>query len=133
MLLTVPQRKSKHTVELTEGFLQPPLTDGRQHDFRIRMATPRRGHSCRLGFQGLADFQIVVDFSVEDDDETAAGRVHGLMTCRREVNYRQATMCQPHARLGVVPYSSIVRTTVSDGPGHLLEPRLPCIPGYASL
>ena len=55
--------------------------------------------SLRLQFR--SQFAKIVDFAVVSDRETAILRQHGLVTRRREIQYRQTPVPQAQATIGV--------------------------------
>ena len=63
-----------------------------------------------LGFQSGAQVGEIVDLAVEDDGVAAAGTGHGLVTCRRQVDDRQADEAEPGRAFPPLP--GIVRTTM---------------------
>jgi len=74
---SVPQREGKHPHEPVERAAKPPGINRGEHDFGVRLAAhPDRD---RLFRQLAPQRPMVVDFTVEDDDEPARWGHHGLM------------------------------------------------------
>src|SRR5262249_26496472 len=53
--------------------------------------------------------RVIVDLSVEDDDESTVSGFHGLMARGRQVHDRESPMPQPDCRVG--PHARVVGTT----------------------
>src|SRR5213078_54847 len=70
------------------------------------------------GFQIPAQGAVVVDLTVEDDDESTARRRHRLMTMRRQIDDGEATNTQRDSRRRVDPNAAVVGTPMNDGFGH---------------
>src|SRR5690242_7772196 len=72
--VTIPDRKSEHTVEKFERGSHPPLLKCRQHDFRV--GVPYKMMS--KGLQSHSDFFEIIDFTIQYEDISAAVRHHRL-------------------------------------------------------
>ena len=71
--------------------------------------------------QLLAQFEIVVDFAVEDDDQAAIDRVHRLMARRAEIDDRQPAMAETDARF--FEETAIVGAPMRERVGHCRKVR----------
>src|SRR4051812_1741292 len=79
----VPDGHSEHAVQLAQRRLDTPRVKPKQHDFGIgASAQLGRKVSSQLGTKLV----VIVDFAVEDDDESAARGNHGLVTGGRDVD-----------------------------------------------
>ena len=74
--MPIPDGKGKHAAQFGEAFFQAFAREQAQQNFGIRMATE--------GFTGtlkiLAQLAEIVDFTVKDNDVTAIGAVHRLVS-----------------------------------------------------
>ncbi len=87
----VPDQEREHAQEVIKTFLTPAFIGG-EHDLRIGLA------AVRVVAQFGAQFEIVIDFAVENDPPGTVLVRHRLMPGRREVNDTQAVVTQ--TRLG---------------------------------
>src|SRR5690348_10880414 len=65
-----------------------------------------------------AELGVVVDLSVEGDDEPSAGTVHRLVTGRREIHDRKAPVPQSYASRLINPDAFIIGSAVRQRSGH---------------
>ena len=66
-----------------------------------------------LGLERSTQFPVVVNFSVEGDDELAVGACHRLGAALRQVNNTQAAMAKANSLIGRIPLAEAIRTTCS--------------------
>src|SRR5437867_4126890 len=72
----------------------------------------------------LRQLDVVVDFPVEDDPQSAIAVAHRLVARRRQVEYRKAAHSEPDRTLQVQP--RVIGSAVDQTVSHSLEQR----PGY---
>src|SRR2546421_10197658 len=87
-LFAIPPSKSKHAIEMRQGFVDAPLLHSRQYYLRVRMAAePMAG-----AFKSGAQFIEVINFPVEDNHVPAGLGMHGLMNNRGKIENRKPPM-----------------------------------------
>ena len=82
----VPEREREHPDKAAKAAFDAPLLERGKHHLRIGVPLP-----CLTG-QILAQFFVVIDFSVENHDIAPGRREHGLVAVRREIEDRQSPM-----------------------------------------
>src|SRR5262249_34231737 len=70
----VPDKQREHAKETVQALLTPPCISS-EHNLRISVAAEL------IVAQLRAEFEIVIDLSVEDDPRGAVTACHGLMAC----------------------------------------------------
>src|SRR5688572_32710812 len=88
LVAAIPERDRKHAVGATQGILDAPLLDRREHYLGIGVTA--EGDSSLL--QLRAKLPVVVDLTVEDDHVALRRRVHRLPAFRRQVDDREAAV-----------------------------------------
>ncbi len=78
---SIPQRQCKHAAEAVEA-ADAPFTIGGENDLSVGPGM----ENVAASFQLSAQFQEVVDFSVEREDVTTISREHRFMTTRARVD-----------------------------------------------
>ena len=119
LLLPVKERKGKHAVETLHRIDAPSLI-GTEYHFGIRPC-PKL---IPLPFQLLSQFEIIIDFSVETDNGTAALRGHRLAAVGAQVQNGESAVrkAEPEAALQCLQHIPlIIRSPVSDLIDHLTE------------
>ena len=84
---SIVQCKGEHAIQARETLGAPFPVGGQQH-FGIAL----RAEGVASGCQFAAQIGKVVNFTIEDDAQLAAGVQHGLMTGGGKVNDRQAAL-----------------------------------------
>jgi hypothetical protein len=90
------------------------MADGCQHHFRIRMATEKMSQSLQIPTQSPE----IINLSVEHKHKSAARRLHGLMTLRREIDNSQAPMPQRESGIPIDPGSDVIWSSMEESIGH---------------
>ena len=112
----VEQGEGEHADEASEGRLEAPAFDGREHDLGVGPAAPGRGALRRLEL--LPDGGEVVDLTVEGDDVATRGRRHRLHAGLGEIDDGQAPMPKGHADVRVRPEPIPIGPSMGDGRAH---------------
>ncbi len=108
---SIPQRQCKHAAEAVEA-ADAPFTIGGENDLSVGPGM----ENVAASFQLSAQFQEVVDFSVERDIQVAIRRRHGLAAGVRQIDDRQAAMAQTDGAVG--PYAVAVGAAMRDEIAH---------------
>lgn len=82
------------------------------------MAAPVEGAA--FDFKVRAQVPVVVDFSVVDEHITPAGRMHGLLARRGEVQDRQTSMGQGQASGRLRPDAGVIGAAMLNSARHPL-------------
>src|SRR5262245_20283091 len=115
MVPSIRDRKGKHPEQLL-GQTAPPLPVSVQEHFGVRLCS----ESMAARDQFLTQLDVVVDLSVEGDDEIALVGRHRLVSVR-QIDNRQSAM--PKDEIAVVPKGAVVGAAVpyeiDEGTPHL--------------
>ena len=112
-LRIVPKRKGKHPIQ-TKETLFAPFSPGGQQDFGVALGAK----TVALGSKFVAQLAIVVNLSVENNDQAAVVRKHRLVSGAAGIDDRQApvtnTNAAPFSINGRGPHTFIVASAMLD-------------------
>src|SRR4029077_7415114 len=95
-LATVVDDERPHPVQAVQA-VRAPVPIGREQDFGVAGGAETVSRSPQL----VAQLDVVVDLTVEDDDELAVIGGHWLLTGRAQVKDGQSTKTEPHLAVDV--------------------------------
>ena len=113
-VLAVPHGDRKHADEPLDGRRDAVRGKGLQHALRVGGTSEHDA----ARFQFAAQVLKIIDFAVLGHDEAAGRRDHRLMPHRRQIDDRQAAMCNRDAGFGVAPKAGIVGPAMRHAIGH---------------
>ncbi len=121
----VPQREREHAGRAPQRRLDTPCDDRRDQHLAVGVAAPRRCAPCTLEFR--AQFAMVVDFAVEDDDVATARGCHRLSAVHRQVDDREPPVAERDAGLRIDPDPLPVRPAMREACRHPREGAARCL------
>src|SRR4051812_18456081 len=112
----VPNGKGEHADGPLDCLANSKPHECFKQNFRIGMSAPSNPTESVIQFR--PNFSVVINFSVENKDESPVVGVHWLVAGRRQINDSQAPMPQKDTCVFVLPDIAVVGTTPLDCTEH---------------